>query len=275
MATAKIIPIPTWARKEVLEPPQLPEPTKPTLHYFLKDHSRAREQVANEVFAVNGRGLGDVWGSICYFCKLGEDFNVPIKLSRYYVKRKRQRPFYPKAAEVIPLLDTKTVMNFVDGDPTVTIRHQNIGYIPYYPTRVRWFPEKKFLTRDLSLPGKPSESNSITACYQFDGKSHSGQKNMPKEHEELIFNALRERGLVPIRVGGHQSLLENVKQLAACRLFVGVDSGFAHVACSVRCPTYIIKNRRPPKDLDSIYYGKGVRFVENAFSFVENLGKEL
>lgn len=262
------MPVPPWMThrlKEITKQPidikqSIPPITdRHTNHYFIDTKFRITE----EIFSVNGRGLGDVWGSICYFYKLSEDFGTKLKLSKYYMKSQRRREFERKAAEIIPLIDSTGSMNFVDGDPTIKIRHQNIGYIPYFPTKIRWM--------DIPICGHPSESNSTTFCYQFDGKSHKGAKNMTKDHEKLIIDSLQSHGLSPIKLGGHLSLNECVNHLSKCKLFVGVDSGFAHVSCSVRSPTYIIRNQRPVKDLDDIYFGKGARFCNSALDFVENL----
>ncbi len=234
-----------------------------TNHYFIKDQRFASQQVANETFSVNGRGLGDIWGSICYFYKLSEDFGIQLKLSRHYMKSNRKREFGRRAAEVMSLLDSPGSMVFVDGNPTIKIRHQNIGYIPYPTTKKKW--------KNIPVCGHPSESASSTFCYQFDGKSHKGQKNMTTEEETLIIDALSRHGLSPIRLGGHLSLEQCVEHLSNCKLFIGVDSGFAHVSCSVRSPTYVIRNKRPVKDLDDIYFGKGVRFYDTADAFIGDM----
>jgi len=129
-----------------------------------------------------------------------------------------------KIMEIIPLLESKHRPSII-SDPDVgqawTFGHK------YLRTKIKWHDGRFF--------------NHI--CYQFDGKSGTGSKNMSKNKEREIFECFDYLGVRATRLGSSLSLLECVKAAATSDLFIGVESGMSHLCHSVGVPTFIIANK--------------------------------
>jgi len=100
-------------------------------------------------------------------------------------------------------------------------------------------------------------------CYQFDGICKGG---LPEGMEKQLLSSFPNYEM--IRLGGHLRVQENVEIATTSDLFIGVNSGMAHLARSVGIPTLIIGD-----DQNSIYEWHRDGFIPATPNFEEILKK--
>ena len=153
-------------------------------------------------------------------------------MSYYFKKGEKKKVYYNKVKEILETLESKGKIEFIDKDPTIKLTWRDVYKVDYFSTKEKWVLNK-----------------SKNVCYQFDGKSHKC-KNMKNDNEEKeIIKILKDSGFNPIRLGGRIFLKDCIKYLSNCEFFIGVESGFAHIASSVGTPIFMIMNGRTYKEI--------------------------
>ena len=207
------------------------------------------------VYSVCGGGLGDCWASVNYMLGMSEAIRDSVYLSDHYDHNRKRKEVGSKLKEILPLFSSigKVIVTGEDSGVDCCLSWLDVYPVPYLPTKVRWVTNK-----------------SKTVCYQFDKKSHMSGR-IPKEDEQLVLDTLCEMGFVPVKLGREQTIEEAVALLAACEFFVGLDSGFTHVAHSVGVPVYMIRSERPMVDIQTIYRYKEYILCHTAADCIQSL----
>lgn len=162
-----------------------------------------------EICSPCGTHLGDCWSFVSYVLK--------YRIKTISVNDHTER----KIREIIPLLDSNhrpTIVSNRKGARSVW----SFGH-KYVRTKIHWTDR---------YYGK--------VCYQFDGRSSTQAKNLPRQKEFTLIEAIEKLGSIPVKLGSELSLLECVQEAATSDLFVGVESGMSHLCHSVGVPTIII-----------------------------------
>ena len=134
------------------------------------------------------------------------------------------------------------------------------GPVNYYATKKTWKPRfcKKL---DGKWDGKIKDEDCLTnwvhgsykrICYQFDGKS-GGKLN--DEDKLKILNAFPSYEMKEI--GLPLSVQECIEIATTSDLFIGINSGMAHLARSVRVPTLIFRHGNQHKKKIGIWHKTG------------------
>ena len=211
--------------------------------------------MSSSIYAPCGKGLGDCWASISYALLESEKLGEPVKFSDHYFNRKgKRRNISYKLHEIIPLFDTTGEILITPQDPDRYLLWSEVYARPYLPTKKKW-------------------NRGSIVTYQFDGKSHSC-KNLPSfAMEERVLGVIENIGHKVYKLGGDMSLKDAIVLLAGSAYFVGVGSGFAHMAHSVRVPVYMIRNGRTVDNItmESHKY-KPMVLVETPEEFIEVIG---
>jgi hypothetical protein len=199
--------------------------------------------------AAHEGALGGCWASVCHAVWYAKQIGRPFPLATK-IDWRGGRDYGSKMREIIPLIqDATELVPVVEGYGSRLKRQ--IWHTPRMPTIIQW-----------------DGGSSQTVTYQFDGQSRGHLKNFSADEEARILQAIRDLGLTPVRVGGHEiapplkdSLKDCVQAMARARFHLNVDSGFAHVGLSVRVPVVVCKNRnvRTPR----FYSGTSAIFTEN------------
>jgi len=168
----------------------------------------------NKIYKPCGTHLGDCWSFVSYML-LNEARTISDGGNSGVNK---------KIIEIMPLLESKHRPSII-SDPDV----QGAGSFghKYLRTKIKW-QDGKFFNR---------------ICYQFDGRSNTGAKNMSKSKEKEMLECFNHLGVHATKLGSSLSLLNCVKVAAASDLFIGVESGMSHLCHSVGVPTFIIANK--------------------------------
>lgn len=181
---------------------------------------------ATSVWAPWRFNLGDHWATINYLITRSWLLKEEILLSRY----QHGQDFKTRFEEILNLLDApkgaKVVI--VDYPGTHEPEGEDVWTSPYWPTKVRWAPGRRFY-----------------GTYQFDGISSAKDKNPYREDEVDIVETIHDLGLSPLRLGKHLSLWECATALSNSGCFVGCDSGMSHLAHSVGVPMYLVEYKLP------------------------------
>lgn len=75
---------------------------------------------------------------------------------------------------------------------------------------------------------------------------------MTPVEEAQVLQQIKNWGLEPVRLGGHISLGLAAEYLSTCQLFIGVDSGFSHLAHCVGTPVYLYERGIPTYQCHSL-----------------------
>lgn len=119
---------------------------------------------------------------------------------------------------------------------------------------------------------KWTNTNSGIVCYQFDGKTGRGRKNLRQGEHDFIIDAIEKSGKTAVRLGSHISLEECVNIIAGSDMFIGVDSGMSHICHSVGIPTYILKNRLSSKFVRRWHDPNEYTLCGNVYDAAEKMG---
>lgn len=170
--------------------------------------------------------LGDVWAFTSWCIK--RDISV-VSTTTETGKNIRG-----KLEEIMPLFLAKCPFELVD-EPATDFVSQWDAWNDRYMTAVRrWENPGKIIT------------------YQFDGRLHADKKVPPEEDLLEIKAAMSSSTLRVEKLGGDKTLEDCVNLLAESVVFVGVDSGFSHLAHSVGVPIILIEH-----ELDITPYHRG------------------
>lgn len=196
-----------------------------------------------KIYRVYGQALGDCWLSLNYLINLALQEKETLKVSYWYLNHsKKIRRVDNKLKEILPLFKHANLIQLGEWEPTEwKIPWQNLSKYPLTPTIVSW-----------------SKNNSKKICYQFDAKSKKGQSFPSKDIENELLKQIGQNYEL-IKLGFHQTLRQCVEELANCEIFVGVDSGMAHMAASVGTPLFYCQNNRDSSCWGTVHSNK--RFV--------------
>lgn len=189
------------------------------------------------VYSTIGRGLGDCWMSVNWAHATGN------RLASWYINKQGDRREVGKIlSEIIRVLGAR--VEVVDA-PSIKPKWQEVCRTPY-------------------LAIQPLSKIDIDIAYQFDGKNKPGITNPPPEHVAQ-FEAMNPEA---VKLGLPLTLSQCAALLRRSREYVGVDSGYAHVACSiVGLPVTIARYRRTIRDVNETYSGKRYRIIESLAEF--------
>lgn len=169
-------------------------------------------------------GLGDSWATVNLLERTGRAQEKTFKLAT----NSHGVDMADRLTEIVAELDASHVV-LVNEPPNAELDTFDVWAIPYLPTRQVW-------AFDPTLR---------TAAVQFDGISNAAGKNPPTSDVLKIMRYLDAAGFKVTPLGAHLSLRTCVHTLATSALFVGCDSGMAHVAHSVGVPTYMLEYSQP------------------------------
>lgn len=180
-------------------------------------------------------GLGDAWMAIRYVTWRGRLTGRPMSIQSRNPARNTGQLF----EQIIDELDYSLPLQ-VNHDlckPGIVIPHCR-GHVfvpPVVQTRLHW----------------KGDVGNTRIGLQFDGGSNAAQKNCSVAELERLTYWLGDHGLTPVTLGRSSGDMHAiVNELAACRLFISVDSGVAQVAYAVGCPAYIVSNNMPKRVID-------------------------
>jgi hypothetical protein len=212
----------------------------------------------NMIWAASGLGLGDCWASVNYILRKSIENNKIEQVSHYYKKGNKKRNYYKKVNEIINLIESSGRIKLVNEDPTDKLTWKDVYKIDYFNTKVVW-----------------KNNNSNNVCYQFDGKSHNCKNMNSKEEEDKIIETLIDSGFNHVRLGGHLSLEENIELLSKCEFFIGVESGFAHIACSVGTPIFMVVNGRTYQGVKDSHENRTLLLCKDYLDAISSIHKYL
>ena len=167
-------------------------------------------------------GLGDRWATFNLLMALARQRNSPVLLHSTGHRARLN-------AEIIDSLAEPGWIVATDRPATHHLSGYDVWAAPSAPTRHRWHP---------------SAPHGLVCCH-FDGISSATDKN-PNAHEHAILMcALRASGFEVAILNRHQPIAEVIAIMCASAFFVGVDSGFSHIAHSVGLPTFLLEFELP------------------------------
>lgn len=167
-----------------------------------------------EAYRLDHGGFGDLWATVNYA------LTRPVVPGIY--PWQQEHAVGDTLREIASLLETPAALKLVDFEPPTPFPWKESFACPYLPTRARW-----------------AGAGSGAVCYQLDGKSERGIKNLTWAEEVGLLTWLSSRYRV-INVGGRRPLGEVVRAMAGAEAFVGVPSGMSHVANSVGVPSVVV-----------------------------------
>ena len=183
----------------------------------------------NTIYRNWNSGLGDTIATLSLLSHLQRQQNRVVYLST----RQHGQNLRPKQEEIMSLMLTHPGdkgIELVDEEPNTDLDGFAVwGALPF-ATRYQWHldPQRKLIT------------------YHVDGISSAADKNPSPEDQRKITEWITAKGYTPCVLGPHLSLDKCVMLLANSALFIGVCSGFAHLAHAVRVlPTYILEYQLP------------------------------
>ncbi len=189
-------------------------------------------------------GLGDRWASINLLLRRAESTNEIV-----LVEDAGRRGLHE---EILGVLDGPTsLIELVDAKGNVKVTSADVWITDYYPTIRRW-----------RWPG-----HSVKVAVHFDGVSSATDKNPSAADKESITNHLLDLGYELIFLGPQLSISHVVDILATSAFFVGVDSGFSHVAHSVGVPMFLLQYKMP---LVACHRGKSYMLCNGAADLINN-----
>lgn len=159
--------------------------------------------------------FGDIWAVVNNALRIGELNNADVIL-----KTKRHR--VKLADMVLDRIICPVRVTVKPFDKEGGRRLRDIFHCNYFPTKVQW---------------KPGRYRQI--CYQFDGRWNGDLKNPPPGDADKILNAIS--GVKKVRLGLPMELDEIIKTASKSDLFLGIDSGMAHLCHSVGIPMFLVE----------------------------------
>jgi hypothetical protein len=132
---------------------------------------------------------------------------------------------------IVAELDSPGSIDHTYDPPTASFDGYDIWQCPRLPTRQRW---------------QQQHPHPLVAVH-WDGRSSAEDKNPPPGDAQRIELEIRRLwpGLQLVTLTGQLSIRQTVDMLANSAIFVGIDSGFSHVAHSVGLPTFLVEYRLP------------------------------
>lgn len=191
---------------------------------------KPKRQVKRPIIIVSAKcqHFGDAWAVVSKAARIGQahhaDIIIKTKPSRIKLVRR-----------IIELVLCPVNITAESFDKNNGYQLHDIYNCDYLCTKTQW---------------KPGLYNQI--CYQFDGRWKGGLKNPPPGDEEKIIKLIMPQ-VKKIRLGLPMELNQIIETAARSDLFVGIDSGMAHLCHSVGTPMFLIEYRW---DLENGHKGK-------------------
>lgn len=135
----------------------------------------------------------------------------------------------PRLREILDLLDSPWLPELTTLPHTKKKEGWHTWAAPPVPTKARW----------------ELDNRNPFVCYQFDSVSNIASASLLPEMDGQIKRWIRGNGFFPVRLGRHITLAEAVTYLAKAVFFVGVDSGFSHLAHCVGTPVFMYERGIP------------------------------
>lgn len=201
--------------------------------------------------------FGDVWLFISGAIIQSKVNQEVVYLSKYAIKDfNRKYSFEKIILECLSLLDDNGVQiklvedldnQATEGRPDLTYWAKNT-YIPYYAAASRNSPVSTKIKHKKNI-----ENNSVSlqiSSYYFDQEKkiytspktswNKDLRDIPHSELEKIYLNLMSFDNIKIHlVGEHIGLKKSIEKISESKIFIGIDSGMAHVAASVGLPIYL------------------------------------
>jgi hypothetical protein len=188
----------------------------------------------SQVFQLRAHHLGDHWAATCFLLFESELIGSPVRIQKTGICDGETWDVEPFVRRIATLIDSEGCLAFTDESG------EGIDYWSMWrrslPTRVQWRPGGQHV------------------CVQLTGRWSSSQKDCSAEDIDLLYGGLTDLDLSIVQLGLPMSLEDGVEMLATCRFFVGIDSGYMHVAHSIGCPRYLVRNKMPY--IDAVHGGR-------------------
>lgn len=189
-------------------------------------------------------GLGDRWASLNLLLRKAE-----TERSILYVSDADRGRLHE---EILTALNAPIArLRSVPESGNTSLDGFNVWAAEFYPTITQWV--------------KPGHSAKVAV--HFDGVSSAADKNPSSVERAAIIDHLSNLGYEPVFLGPHQTIAEAVDVLATAAFFVGVDSGFSHVAHSVGVPMFLLQYKLP---VVTCHRGKPYILCEGARDFIDH-----
>ena len=203
-------------------------------------------KIEKKVYRSYAKGLGDCWLSINYILNLALNKNEVIDMSLWYAKGEKIRRV-DKLKEILPLFEHSDFINLVEAEPTEPKTPQNLfASFPCVPFKTKW-----------------KKNNSKKICYQFDARSRKQQRFPSKEIENSLLSKIKNIGYTMVKLGGHLSLDQCVKELSECEMMIGVDTGMPNITGSVGTPLLYCLNNRSLNEFKVLHANKHFLFAND------------
>jgi hypothetical protein len=181
------------------------------------------------VHSLCGDGLGDVWASVSY--ALTTSLSDEVRICRTFHNQDRSSLIW-QISKVIS--EGHRIVVTDQGSETHTPRWPQVYKAQFLPVR----PELRW-----RYPGRE------TICHQLMGLSQTDMKSCTLQDRVSFDRAVYGMGFTDLPLGKPYSLAESIERLSQCRLFVGIDSGYAHINYSVGAPAILIRNQATEEGL--------------------------
>lgn len=167
-------------------------------------------------------GLGDRWATMNLLMAMADQQHAPVCLHSSGERSHLND-------EIIGSLATSGSIVATDRPATHRLDGYSVWAAPSARVRRVWLP---YMAHQL-------------VCYHFDGLSSAAEKNPNQEELNTLLRALSSSGFAPIALGPHLSIDQAIQVMCSSAFFVGVDSGFSHIAHSVGLPTFLLEFELP------------------------------
>ena len=189
----------------------------------------------DEVVRLTARHLGDHWAATCWMLFRSELSGRPVCLERTgFATEGGTWEVEPLVKRIIALLDSNGAIEFTDKLGKLHIDYHQM-WRHSLPTRRHWV----------------SGGN---VCLQLTGNWKGEEKNTPPRQAADLRRGLHDLGFEIVELGLPMTIEDGVANLASCRFFIGIDSGYMHAAHSVGCPRFLIRNKMPW--IDAVHGGR-------------------
>jgi hypothetical protein len=180
------------------------------------------------IYCLHGGGMGD---NVAVLSKILYDEKDNSCQYIYFDDSDEYRQ--ERLKKILNVFSTDKELKFVNGDFQKDIGRIFHGYVqdhqfPYYPAKTPW---------------KYREDAQYDICYQFETAKESVWYNpvkvMSEELQTSILTWWTEKKFRVKKMGLPNSLEEDIATIQNSKMFVGIDSGFAHLCHVLEAPIFI------------------------------------
>jgi hypothetical protein len=180
------------------------------------------------IYCQNGGGMGDAVALVSKILYEEQD-NSSSKI--YF--QKSTESYNERLVKLLSIFNTTKTIVYVDSCEHPEIERKFLGYVQdhqfqYYPAKEAW---------------KYNDDMPYDICYQFETAKESVWYNpckvMSEELQTSILKWWEDKGFRVCKLGLPNDLEVDIATIRNSKMFVGIDSGFAHL-CHVLCiPSFI------------------------------------